>query len=530
MVGGGRGEDLLLPSILPSLRLYPHQREEVRRVVNELAGRALLADGVGLGKTIEAAACLCEWRARGLVRRALVLAPAGLCLQWAGELHDRFGLEAVVARRPGDWRADLVVGSLDLAKRPAHAGALLARPYDLVIVDEAHRLKNRRTANWQLVWGIETTFLLLLTATPVQNDLRELYNLVSLVRPGLFSTPGAFRRAFQADRLRLKDADLLRERLRTVMLRADQRTARRSFPERRVETLRLSPLPEEGNLYAECLSLLAEGRERRRTRQQLLPLVVLLREATSSPEAVRRTLARMARTRGIPEDLARRYREVAARAKATPCQKAILLRQRVVGSSAKVVVFTEFRGTQELIARELAEAGVETAVYHGGLSPAGRVAAVRAFAGPARVLVATEAGAEGHNLQFCHELINFDLPWNPTRLEQRIGRLHRLGQSERVEVLNLVLEGTIEERVLEILGAKLELCEAVLGELDLVLDHGLERRLTDLVLAAGTPEELEEGLDRLSGEIVRRRKAFGSATRLNDFLAGLESGEVIGGE
>ncbi|HHW14736.1 MAG TPA: DEAD/DEAH box helicase, partial [Firmicutes bacterium] len=429
--------------------------------------------------------------------------------------------EAVVARQPADWRAELVIGSLDLAKRPAHARMILAQPYDLVIVDEAHRLKNRRTANWRLVWQIETAFLLLLTATPLQNDLRELYNLVALVRPGLFSTPAEFRRSFQADRLTPKNPDLLRERLRSVMLRTDRQAASRSFPERRVETVRLPLSPEERRLYEECLALLAEARERRRTRQQLLPLVVLLRETTSSPEAVRRTLARMARTRGLPEDLAQRYREVAALAKRTPCRKATLLRELVAGRPTKVLVFTEFRGTQETLARELAEAGVESAIYHGGLSAEERAAAVRAFAGPVRVLIATEAGAEGHNLQFCHELINFDLPWNPMRLEQRIGRLHRLGQRERVEVVNLVTEGTIEARVLEILGAKLELCETVLGELDLILDHGLERRIADVVLAASTAAELDEGFARLSREIARRRQEYAGVARLNDHLLGL---------
>ncbi|MDI6870276.1 MAG: SNF2-related protein [Bacillota bacterium] len=530
---GGRKEedDLLLPRVLPFLHLYSHQQKVVRQVVNELAGRALLADGVGLGKTIEAGACLAEWRARGLVRRALVLAPAALLSQWAAELRRHFGLAGVLARAPRDWRGELVIGSLDLAKRPEHARVILERPYDLVVVDEAHRLKNHRTANWGLVWEIETTYLLLLTATPLQNDLRELYNLVTLVRPGLFSTPAEFRRVFQLDRLRPRNPDLLRERLGTVMLRADWRSASLAFPPRRVTTLEVALSPEEEALYAACLALLAEARDLGRSRQQVLPLVVVLREATSSPEAVRRTLLRMARTPGVPGQLAVGYREVAARAKEVVCRKAGLLRDLVVRRREKVVVFTEFRGTQDTLARELAEAGVAAVVYHGGLSPAAREAAVKEFAGPTRVMIATEAGAEGYNLQFCHWLINYDLPWNPMRLEQRIGRVHRLGQAETVEITNLVTERTIEAHVLAILGAKLELCETVLGELDLILEHGLERRIAELVLEARTAQDLDNGFSRLRREIAERRAAFAAAARRNDELLGLAgSGAGAAGE
>jgi SNF2 family DNA or RNA helicase len=516
--------DLLLPEVLPALQLYPHQLQAVRRVVNELAGRALLADGVGLGKTIEALSCLAEWRARGLVRRTLILTPAALLPQWAGELWHRVGLEAATARSPRDWRGELVIGSLDLAKRPDHARVILERPWDLVIVDEAHRLKNHRTANWRLVWVVEATYLLLLTATPVQNDLRELYNLVTLARPGLFSTPAEFRRLFRADRLHPRNADLLRERLGAVMLRADRCAAALSFPARRVETVGLALSPEEQALYHACFDLLAAARDLRRTRQQVLPLVVLLREATSSPEAVRRTLLRMARTPGLPAALASRYREVASRARGVACRKARALRDLVARRREKLLVFTEFRGTQATIARELAPAGVPVVLYHGGLSPAEREGAVQAFAGPARVMVATEAGAEGHNLQFCSRLVNFDLPWNPMRLEQRIGRVHRLGQQGTVEIINLVAERTIEDHILRLLGAKLDLCETVLGELDLILDHGLERKVSELVLEAGTAEELEAGFARLGREVEAQRAALARATRYADGLLGLDGG------
>ncbi|MGE5507223.1 MAG: DEAD/DEAH box helicase [Chitinophagales bacterium] len=517
----GGAAALHLPERLPTLRLYPHQEAAVSRVLTELGGRAILADDVGLGKTIEAAALLSEYRWRGLIRRALILAPAALLKQWEGELFGRFGLTPVVARRPADWRQELVVGSLDLAKREDHRRWLLAEPWDLVVVDEAHRLKNLRTANWQLVHDLETTYLLLLTATPLQNDLRELYSLVTLVRPGLFSTLADFRQTFQADRLALRNADLLKERLSSVMLRSDRRKARVELPARRVKTLSVDLSPGEAELYAACLGLLDAARGTARTRQQILPLVVLLREATSSPEAARRTLLRMARTPGVNPATAARYREVAAAAKGAFCRKAAVLRDLAAARRDKLLVFTEFRGTQEVIAKELLGVGICTVKYHGGLTAEAQAKAVEAFAGEARVMVATEAGAEGHNLQFCNWLVNFDLPWNPMRLEQRIGRLHRLGQEKPVEVTNLVAAGTVEAYVLSVLGAKLELCETVLGELELVLEHGLERRIADVVLAGRTEGELELGFARLLREIIERRKSFAAAASRVDALLGL---------
>ncbi|MGE5507624.1 MAG: DEAD/DEAH box helicase [Chitinophagales bacterium] len=520
-LAAARPEEAAFGSEEPQVRLYPHQEQAVRRVLGELGGRALLADAVGLGKTIEAGAVLSEYRRRGLVERALILVPAALVNQWERELSHRFGLRPTVAKTLAGWRGELVLGSLDLAKRPAHARRLCQTPWDLVIVDEAHRLKNCKTAAWQLVHELEATYLLLLTATPVQNDLSELYNLVHLVQPGLLSTPAEFKRAFRLDKLHPKDAGSLRERLSRVMIRSDRRAAALCFPPRRVETLLLPQSEPEAELYAECLALLAEARRRCRTRQQVLPFVVLLREATSSPEAARRTLLRMARRPGLAPPLAARYREVAERGKAVRPLKAEALGTLLTGRQDKAIVFTEFRGTQDLLARELRRLGIPAVKYHGGMTPAAQEAAVEDFRGEARVLLATEAGAEGHNLQFCRWLVNFDLPWNPMRLEQRIGRVHRLGQEDAVEVTNLVTEGTIEGHVLRILGAKLEQCEAVLGELDLILDHGCERRITDLVLAAETPAELEAGFARLAREIEALRAVHARAAQRMDLLAGL---------
>src|SRR3989442_1608350 len=181
-------DELLAPRAATDLVHFRHQLETVRRILRDFRGRVLLADEVGLGKTIEACLALKEYWMRGLVRKALVLTPPSLVGQWVDELTCRFDLAATTpdsaeCRRDPDgfWsRQPLVVASLALARQPAHPDPLKLLDYDLVIVDEAHTLKNRSTAGWQLVNDLKKRFLLLLSATPVGNDLTELYNLILL--------------------------------------------------------------------------------------------------------------------------------------------------------------------------------------------------------------------------------------------------------------------------------------------------------------------------------------------------------------
>ncbi len=164
---------------------YQYQIDTAIKVIEQLHGRAILADEVGLGKTIEAGLVMKEYLLRNMVGRVLILTPASLCRQWQWELRDKFGLDVFIPRCEDDWeRWDLVVASIDTAKHPVNMVRILAQNYDLVIVDEAHKLKNTRTQNWQLVNRIRTKYLLMLTATPVQNDLKELYNLITLLKPG----------------------------------------------------------------------------------------------------------------------------------------------------------------------------------------------------------------------------------------------------------------------------------------------------------------------------------------------------------
>jgi SNF2 family DNA or RNA helicase len=183
---------------------YHYQQETVRKVLRHFKGRALLADEVGLGKTIEACLILKEYWARGMVGRALVLTPPSLVSQWKGELIEKFGLTPASADDAA-FRADparfwqeepLIVASIAMARLEPHATALAGTAWDIVIVDEAHCLKNRTSANWKLVNSLNKKFILMLTATPVENNLVELYNLITVLKPGLLATEGEFRKQF----------------------------------------------------------------------------------------------------------------------------------------------------------------------------------------------------------------------------------------------------------------------------------------------------------------------------------------------
>ncbi|MBE3597690.1 MAG: DEAD/DEAH box helicase family protein [Limnochordaceae bacterium] len=184
------------------VRLFAHQQAAVQRAVGPLQGRAILADEVGLGKTVEAGAILKELMLRGRVRRALVLAPAALVRQWHAELLRHCAIRACIHPRPDHgWdRPEVVLASLQTARRSPHAEAIAGLPWDIVIVDEAHRLHRASSAAFRLVAAVRKRALLLITATPVQNDLHELYHLVSLLRPGQLGTPRTFRREFTRDR------------------------------------------------------------------------------------------------------------------------------------------------------------------------------------------------------------------------------------------------------------------------------------------------------------------------------------------
>ena len=228
-------DELRCLSQLPTFEPLPHQIETARTVLNKLRGRAILADEVGLGKTIEAGLILKEYMLRGLVKSALILVPASLVSQWTKELNEKFAIPAVAQKKPWMWeQCDILVASIDTAKREPHRDIVLKRNYDLLIIDEAHKLKNRRTRNWQFANQLHKKYCLLLTATPVQNDLQELYNLVTLLKPGQLGGQQAFQSQYVVSKRQPKNEALLREEIRKVMIRNERKDSPIDFPKRHV--------------------------------------------------------------------------------------------------------------------------------------------------------------------------------------------------------------------------------------------------------------------------------------------------------
>lgn len=494
----------IAPHVEEGLDLHHYQIQSVLKVVNDLEGRAILADEVGLGKTIEAGLVAAELKARHGLNNVLILVPAGLQTQWVEELSKKFGWTAQKGPRDRGW---LWVLSIDTAKRPPLLPLLQYVDWDLVIVDEAHHLKNTRTQNYQLVQGLKCRFVLLLTATPMENQLTELYSLVNLVKPGLFGPYLRFYRQFILDKRTPKNAQDLRQLLSQVMVRNQRHDVGLPFPEREVTLVPLSLGPEERDLYERLnRALRDEYRARIGGDQTVLPLLILQRELCSSPSALLPTLRKS-------EWLGEELPELVYLAESL----GVTQKMRAVRDLARhlpdehLLVFTEYRGTQQTLVEYLQSQGYSAASFHGGLSTRERDALLAWFREKPRILVSTEAGGQGINMQFCHVVVNYDLPWNPMRIEQRIGRVHRMGQTHSVQIYNLYAIDTVEEDILSLLHEKIDLFRTVIGELDVILRHierrgSLEKRLIDIFFWEDDHGAVQRRLDALAKEFLAARR------------------------
>ncbi len=500
-------------SLLPHFEPMPHQIDTARRVLHEMRGRAILADEVGLGKTIEAGLILKEYMIRGLVRKALVLVPASLVLQWVRELNGKFDIPAVAQRKAYSWDNDIVVASMDTAKRDPHRQTLLDGEYDLIIVDEAHKLKNKRTGNYQFINELRKKYCLLLTATPVQNDLSELYNLITLLKPGQLGGEGDFAANFVADRRVPKNESKLHEALGQVMIRNRRSDGGVEFTKRVVTNVPLRLSAEEMALYEGVTDYVRKhAASESGDMASMLSLVTLQREVCSSRDAVFLTLINLFKKTAEDSPLRARIWELVELIKQiksnTKAEKAMEL---VRNLNDKAIIFTEYRATQEYLLKFFREHDLAAVPYRGGMNRGKKDWMMELFRRRAQVMIATEAGGEGINLQFCHHVINFDLPWNPMRVEQRIGRVHRLGQTEDVQIFNLCTLGTIEEHIVHLLHEKINMFELVIGELDEIIqqfekEDTLERRLAQLVLETADGEELRRKIDGLGDTLIETKK------------------------
>ncbi|MBU6400403.1 MAG: DEAD/DEAH box helicase [Verrucomicrobia bacterium] len=464
-------DDLLA---LPHCRIQrlDYQIRTALRVLGPLRGRALLSDEVGLGKTIEAGLVLKEYLTRGMIKRFLVLTVPSLIDQWEEELREKFGLETATTNHPAFranpdtfWREHpAVIASIHTLKQPAHTAIAQTVNWDLLIVDEAHYLRNRTSQAWQSVNGLPRQFLLLLTATPVQNSLEELYNLVTLLKPGQLPSPKEFRARFIDSRRphQPREPEQLRQLLGQVMVRNTRANAGVTLPPRRAETVLFHPPDPERHHRERWETEFREALARLTPGQASLWGRLLLQAAGSSPSAWREMLE------SFPDRAAAARWTTDGDHAGTWTRKTDLLLP-LARLPHGVVVFTQFLRTQSALEAVLRAAGAPTWVLNGQTPAAQRQSIADHFREQGGALLLTHSGTEGRNLQFCQRLVNFDLPWNPMEIEQRIGRLHRLGQQHPVHIYNFVQAGTLQEHLLEVLQEKLNLFELVVGETGLIL-------------------------------------------------------------
>jgi superfamily II DNA or RNA helicase len=529
-------ENLICLSGLHEVRSLWYQEETARKVLRSFRGRALLCDEVGLGKTIEAAIVLKEYIQRGIVKNALILAPSTLVSQWREELKNKFGLDFPSTddsdfQKKGItfWESPFILASINQAKSKRNISAVIEREYDLVIVDEAHHLKNRNTLNWKLVNSLKKRFLLLLTATPVENNLMELYNLITLLKPGQLKTASAFRNEFmtKGDPTGPQNRSRLKELLGEVMIRNTRALAKIDIPPRFAQTIRVKPGANEMKLYTRITGLVQHINETDRDGNRLL-LKNLLAEAGSSPLAVKLTLERLLAGREFLWDHEQEIRAIHNLCRTIwDTEKNKVLLNLIRSTKGKKIVFVNYLGTLDHLSAFLSWNDIPHAVFHGRMGNQQKDEEIRCFREEEKdILVTTEIGGEGRNLQFCHQMVNYDLPWNPMKIEQRIGRIHRLGQTNQVMIYNLCAAESIEDYILDILDRKINMFEMVIGEIDMILGRIREEKefsdmVYDIWINSLSKKARQDGFDQLADRVKRSKAQYEKTKALDKKLFGV---------
>lgn len=590
----GSGASRLAPALVHSaVDLNPHQIEAAAFALSALpTGGAVLADEVGLGKTVEAGLVLAQLAAEGKAR-AVILVPASLRAQWRDELRSKFALDATVvdgdsvraAEKHGLKTNPFDTGGIVICSHPfaaMRAGELERVPWDVAVIDEAHRLRNayrrdHRTGQ-ALRRGLRRCPKLLLTATPLQNDLMELLGLTAFIDDALLGNEETFRLQYASGEFTEDKAADLKARLAPVVIRTLRRqvreyvkyTARRSYVEDFAPTAQEQTLYDRVSEYLRREDAMAIPQARR-----ALFVLVYRKILASSSFALAATLDRLAdsleakltgaecslqadlllemdgfedeaeelfdddepspRPKGAAavrkmkdelEELrscARLAREIKVNAKGDALVRGLdrcFTVAKACNWPDKAVVFTEFRRTQDYLQRLLASRGYTVTCLSGDVGGTDkRQALVEEFRNKTQILIMTEAGAEGLNLQFCNLVVNYDLPWNPQRVEQRIGRCHRYGQQRDVLVLNFLnRQNAADARLFDLLSQKLALFDGVFGSSDDILGAlgsgiDFERRILDIYQSCRSPEEIDRAFQKLRGELDERISARLAAAR-----------------
>lgn len=465
----------------------PHQREGALKIIRDMNTHALLADEVGLGKTITTGIILKENAVRGFIKRVLILTPPSLVDQWVAELKEKFELDFKIIESVDDWvDSRFVIASLDRVKifdtLSGEFKHQLAHeiPWDLVIVDEAHKLKERNTVRWRFVDRLQKKRFLLLTATPFQNDLIELYNLLNLLKKGHLGTIKEFRNKFLYKgnkRYPLNPLEL-RKKLGELMVRRKRTEIGIDYKERIPKIISVDLTKEEKVIYDNICYLIkskyfmASGNQI----NGLLAVFAILPKITSSSKSAIESLNKIANsdeyhetTREFARGILKDYEKITVDSK---MQTLFKLVKEILSKSddEKILIYTRHPTTLRYIVETLSPLNLKIVEFMGGLDREEKTRRINQFkSGGADILISTDTGAEGLNFQFCRNLINYDLPWNPMSVEQRIGRLDRIGQKREMYIYSLATKDTMEEYVVDLIINKMCCVGLVIGELPIIL-------------------------------------------------------------
>lgn len=313
----------------------------------------------------------------------------------------------------------------------------------------------------------------------MQNDLGELFNLINLLKPGQLGGSNDFSANFVVDKRIPKNEGQLKGELAKVMIRNRRGDGELDFTKRIVRNVHVELSDEEKKLYDGVTSFVRDQYQAAGGNlSSMLSLITLQREVCSSRDAVFVTLVNLSKKLPLDSPLRERIWGLVDIIKTIQTNsKAEKTMEIIQGMNEKVIIFTEYRATQEYLMKYFRDRNMTAVPYRGGMNRGKKDWMMDLFRGRTQVMIATEAGGEGINLQFCHQMINFDLPWNPMRVEQRIGRIHRLGQEHDVMIYNLSTQGTIEEHILNLLHEKINMFEMVIGQLDVILERFEKKNL-----------------------------------------------------
>ncbi|MGB7763131.1 MAG: DEAD/DEAH box helicase, partial [Bryobacteraceae bacterium] len=438
-------------------KLLPYQ--EVGAIFAACRGRVVLADDMGLGKTVQALAAAELLRRRRGIARVLVVAPASVKYQWKTEIEKFTGLPAQVIDGSIERRQELYaspkffnLSSYELVLKDVRYMHELAP--DLIILDEAQRIRNWTTATARTIKQLKSRYAFVLTGTPLENKLEELFSVVEFIDGRRLGPAFRFLHEHRTEDengrlIGYRGLDRIHDQLAPILLRRTRQEVLKDLPKRTDRILQVALTPQQAEPYWEQNDILA-ALMRKWERQRWLSEIDL-----------RRIMCCLQNMRMLCDSTFLFDKQTNHSPKLEEFRE--IIRELAIEENRKVVVFSEYERMTHLAGEELEKLGVGFVSLHGGVPTRNRGALMEKFRRDAecRVFLSTDAGGVGLNLQAASAVINFEPPWNPARLEQRIGRVHRLGQANPVHVVHLLTKGSIEERVWETLKLKKSLFAGV---------------------------------------------------------------------